>query len=122
MGLRFVVYRPVPGASQRRRVDILLCGPRIAVFVDGCFWYFCPDRAHLSKTNTTWWRRKFRGIARRDRDTDSRLTSAGWLVFRVSEHEDPFQTAQRIKRRGQDRLRLKGDSAHIPGRLDPPRT
>jgi DNA mismatch endonuclease Vsr len=67
-GLRFVVDRPVPGGNRRRRVDILLRGARVAVFVDGCFWHSCPDHSHLPKTNTSWWRLKFRGIARRDRE------------------------------------------------------
>jgi DNA mismatch endonuclease (patch repair protein) len=69
-GLRFVVDRPVPGGNRRRRVDILLRGARIAVFVDGCFWHSCPEHNHLPKTSTNWWRLKFRGIARRDRDTE----------------------------------------------------
>jgi DNA mismatch endonuclease Vsr len=41
--LRFVVDRPVPGGNRRRRVDILLRGARVAVFVDGCFWHSCPE-------------------------------------------------------------------------------
>src|SRR5689334_5057892 len=64
-GLRFVVDGPVPGGNRRRRVDILLGGARIAVFVDGCFWHACPEHCHLPKTNTSWWRLKFRGIVRR---------------------------------------------------------
>ena len=57
----------VPGGNRRRRVDILLRRARIAVFVDGCFWHSCPEHCHLPKTNTSWWRLKFRGIVRRDR-------------------------------------------------------
>jgi DNA mismatch endonuclease (patch repair protein) len=85
-GLRFVVDRPVPGCNRRRRADVLLRGARIAVFVDGCFWHSCPEHAHLPKTNTSWWRLKFRGIARRDRDTD-----------RIWEHEDPVEAAAAIE-------------------------
>ncbi|WP_246122061.1 very short patch repair endonuclease [Pseudonocardia cypriaca] len=96
-GLRFVVDRPVPGGNRRRRVDILLRGARVAVFVDGCFWHSCPDHSHLPKTNTSWWRLKFRGIARRDRDTDTQLATAGWPAVRVWEHEDPVEAAQGIE-------------------------
>ncbi len=28
----------------------------------------CPVHSHLPKTNTSWWRLKFRGIAHRDPD------------------------------------------------------
>jgi hypothetical protein len=85
--LRFVVDRPVPGGNRRRRVDILLRGARVAGFVDGCFWHSCPEHSHLPKTNTSWRRLKFRGIARRDRDTDTELAAAGWLAVRIWEHE-----------------------------------
>ncbi|MGW5053706.1 very short patch repair endonuclease [Actinokineospora sp. NPDC004072] len=97
VGLRFVVDRAVPGGDRRRRVDILLRGPRIAVFVDGCFWHSCPDHAHLPKSNTAWWRRKLRGVVRRDRDTDQMLAAAGWVVVRVWEHVDPERAAEQIK-------------------------
>ncbi|NUT97240.1 MAG: DNA mismatch endonuclease Vsr [Saccharothrix sp.] len=96
-GLRFVVDRAPRGTNRRRRVDIVLRGPRIAVFVDGCFWHSCPAHAHLPKANREWWRLKLRGIGLRDRDTDARLAEAGWLVVRVWEHEDPHEAAERIK-------------------------
>jgi DNA mismatch endonuclease (patch repair protein) len=102
-GLRFVVDRPVPGGNRCRRVDILLRGARIAVFVGGCFWHSCPDHSRLPKTNTSWWRPKFRGIARRDRDTDTQLAAAGWLAVRVPEHEDPVEAAQAIDQLVRDR-------------------
>ncbi|MFI5611908.1 very short patch repair endonuclease [Amycolatopsis sp. NPDC051903] len=95
-GLRFVVDRPVPGGNRRRRVDILLRGARIAVFVDGCFWHSCPEHGHLPRANRSWWRLKFRGVARRDRDTDQVLAQAGWLVFRVWEHDHPIEIADRL--------------------------
>jgi len=115
-GLRFVVDRPVPGGDRRRRVDILLRGARVAVFVDGCFWHSCPEHSHLPRTNTSWWRRKFRGIARRDRDTDARLAAAGWLVVRVWEHEDPDDAAESI-----DRIVRHRAGAHGPRRPHPDR-
>jgi DNA mismatch endonuclease, patch repair protein len=96
-GLRFVVDRPVPGCSRRRRAEVPLRGAEIAVFVDGCFWHSCPEHSHLPKTNTNWWRLKFRGIARRDRDTDEQITAAGWLVVRVWEHQDADVAARAIE-------------------------
>ncbi|WNV83746.1 very short patch repair endonuclease [Umezawaea sp. Da 62-37] len=92
-GLRFVVDRAPSGTNRRRRVDVLLRGPRIALFVDGCFWHSCPEHAHLPKANRSWWRLKLRGVVLRDRDTDVQLAAAGWLVVRVWEHEDPETAA-----------------------------
>ncbi|AXX28973.1 Very-short-patch mismatch repair endonuclease (G-T specific) [Actinosynnema pretiosum subsp. pretiosum] len=97
LGLRFVVDRAPPRTDRRRRVDILLRGARIALFVDGCFWHSCPVHGQLPRANRTWWRLKLRGIVLRDRDTDARLTAAGWLVVRVWEHEDPVEAAERLR-------------------------
>jgi DNA mismatch endonuclease (patch repair protein) len=123
-GLRFVVDRPVPGGDRRRRVDILLRGVQIAVFVDGCFWHACPEHSHLPKTNTSWWRLKFPSIAGRDRDTDVGLGAAGWLAVRIWEHEDPVEAARTIEQLVRDRAGPRSNRARtdegIPGggRLD----
>jgi DNA mismatch endonuclease (patch repair protein) len=95
-GLRYLVDVAPPGTNRRRRVDVLLRGARIALFVDGCFWHSCPEHGQLPKANREWWRVKLRGVVVRDRDTDAQLTSAGWLVVRIWEHEDPDDVADRI--------------------------
>jgi DNA mismatch endonuclease (patch repair protein) len=127
-GLRFVVDRPVPGGNRRRRADILLRGAQVAVFVDGCFWHSCPDHSHLPRTNTSWWRLKFRGIARRDRDTDTELAAAGWLAVRIWEHEDPDKAAELIDQLVRDRTAEKQPclarvhrGGWVPAGLEPPR-
>jgi DNA mismatch endonuclease, patch repair protein len=102
-GMRFLVDVSPPGTNRRRRVDVLLRGARIAVFVDGCFWHSCPEHGRVPKTNSDWWRRKLEGVVRRDRDTDAELASAGWLVVRVWEHEDPEAAADRIAQLSRDR-------------------
>jgi DNA mismatch endonuclease (patch repair protein) len=85
-----------PGTDRRRRVDVLLRGARIALFVDGCFWHSCPEHGQVPKANREWWEVKLRGVVVRDRDTDVRLAAAGWLVVRVWEHEDPEEVADRV--------------------------
>jgi DNA mismatch endonuclease, patch repair protein len=82
-GLRYLVDVAPPGTNRRRRVDVLLRGARIALFVDGCFWHSCPEHGQLPKANREWWRVKLNGVVVRDRDTDAQLTSAGWVVVRV---------------------------------------
>jgi DNA mismatch endonuclease (patch repair protein) len=57
------------------------------------------EHRHLPKTNTSWWRLKFR----RARDTDAQLASAGWLAVRVWEHEDPVEAAREIEQLVRDR-------------------
>jgi DNA mismatch endonuclease (patch repair protein) len=95
-GLRYRVHRrPLKGV--RREADILFGPVKVAVFVDGCFWHGCPQHATWPKANADFWRTKIEGNRRRDRDTDERLASAGWLAVRVWEHEDPLQAAARVR-------------------------
>jgi DNA mismatch endonuclease (patch repair protein) len=97
MGFRYSIdAAPLP--SLRRRADILFRRERVAVFVDGCFWHGCPRHKTLPKTNADWWRAKLSANIRRDRDTDSRLRAASWLVVRVWAHEAPDRAAHRVQR------------------------
>lgn len=95
-GLRYLVDVAPPGTNRRRRVDVLLRGARIALFVDGCFWHSCPVHGQLPKANREWWRVKLHGVVVRDLDTNTELTAAGWLVVRAWEHDDPDEVADRI--------------------------
>jgi DNA mismatch endonuclease (patch repair protein) len=95
-GLRFRVNRrPVRGIPTI--ADLVFAGPKVAVFVDGCFWHGCPDHASWPKSNGSWWRAKIDLTRRRDAAASASLTRAGWLVVRVWEHEDPVVAAARVE-------------------------
>jgi DNA mismatch endonuclease, patch repair protein len=94
-GLRYRV--DVPAVKGRRRADLVFIGPRVAVFVDGCFWHRCPVHATAPKANADWWSAKLGANERRDRDTDRVLGEAGWRVIRVWEHEDPMRAADIVQ-------------------------
>jgi DNA mismatch endonuclease (patch repair protein) len=66
------------------------------VFVDGCFWHCCPLHESYPKNNAAWWRAKLAANVERDRDTDPRLTEAGWAVVRGWEHEAADAIAMRV--------------------------
>lgn len=101
-GLRYRVdHKILPGL--RRRADLAFLGPRVAVFVDGCFWHRCPQHATSPKSNRAWWDDKLTRNVMRDRDTDERLRDAGWVVVRVWEHEDPGSAADRVEHAVRDR-------------------
>jgi DNA mismatch endonuclease (patch repair protein) len=94
-GLRYRIQ--VPLLSKPRRVaDVVFSRPRVAIFVDGCFWHGCPIHATWPKTNADFWRAKIVANQERDRDTDERLLAKGWKVVRVWAHEPPEQAARRI--------------------------
>jgi DNA mismatch endonuclease (patch repair protein) len=82
-GLRFRLHRRVEGIM----VDIVFPTPRVAVFVDGCFWHGCPQHATLPKTNQKYWLPKLAENRERDRRQTLKIEAAGWRVFRVWEHD-----------------------------------
>jgi DNA mismatch endonuclease (patch repair protein) len=95
-GWRFRLGIQVPGVP-RRTIDIALVTPKVAVFVDGCFWHACPDHGTAPRANGEWWSAKLERNVWRDRDTDANLQAAGWRVVRVWEHEQPSDAADRVE-------------------------
>jgi DNA mismatch endonuclease (patch repair protein) len=104
-GLRYLVDAKLPIPGARRRCDLMFRGPRVAVFVDSCFWHVCPKHATWPKANAQWWEAKLLRNQERDRDTDRRLREAGYRVVRVWEHEDPDRAAAKIERLVRSRRR-----------------
>lgn len=96
LGLRYRVdARPLPDLN--RRADLVFRGAKIAVFVDGCYWHGCPRHGTWPATNSEYWSSKIRRNVARDRDTDERLISQGWLPLRFWEHDDPDMAAVSIR-------------------------
>lgn len=95
-GARFFVDR-APISGLRRRADLVFPRLRVAVYVDGCFWHRCPEHATDPKRNADWWADKLAGNVARDRRTDTELTTEGWQVVRVWEHENAEAAADRVQ-------------------------
>ena len=93
-GLRFRLHRRVEGII----VDIVFPGPKVAVFVDGCFWHGCPEHATFPKSNQSYWLPKLAENKKRDKRQSNLLRESGWIVIRVWEHEDPKVAAKKITR------------------------
>jgi DNA mismatch endonuclease (patch repair protein) len=94
-GKRFQVDAPITAPGRRPiRPDLVFVRPRVAVFVDGCFWHGCPihgvRRAH---SPPTYWNRKIARNRERDREQTTVLENEGWVVVRFWEHEDPVVIA-----------------------------
>lgn len=95
-GRRFFVDRPV-SSRCRARPDLVFPRARIAVFVDGCFWHFCEEHAHLPKANADLWRRKLLANRQRDAQNQAILVSEGWRVLRFWEHDDFTSAAAAVE-------------------------
>lgn len=94
LGFRYRLHVPVL-TKPRRVADVVFAGPRVAVFVDDCFWHGCPTHAKWPKQNAEFWRAKILVNQQRD-DTYARLGAEGWKVVRVWAHEPPHEAASRI--------------------------
>jgi DNA mismatch endonuclease (patch repair protein) len=103
-GLRFRIHQRVL-PDLRREADIVFRKERVAVFVDGCFWHWCPRHGTLPRANADWWVAKLQANRDRDLDTIRRLRGAGWRAIRVWEHEDPAKAASRIAKHVRARRR-----------------
>lgn len=82
-GLRFRLHRrDLPGVP-----DIVLTSCRAVIFVHGCFWHQhnrCENAA-MPRTNTEYWRTKFRRNRDRDKRHREQLVRDGWRVIVIWE-------------------------------------
>jgi DNA mismatch endonuclease (patch repair protein) len=86
-----------PLKGLRRRADVVFRGPKVAVYVDGCFWHGCPEHGKRNhRANADFWSEKIARNQSRDRHTDQLLVEAGWLVVRAWEHDDPEAVALQV--------------------------
>ncbi|MFJ7048852.1 very short patch repair endonuclease [Streptomyces sp. NPDC101112] len=107
-GLRYrVAARPLP--DLRRTADMVFRPTKVAVFIDGCYWHGCPEHYVSPKTNPGYWSEKVARNIARDRDTDQRLTEAGWHVLRFWEHKPIEETAAEIVRTVEARRKPSSD-------------
>jgi len=97
-GLRFRVDHPIRVADARPiRPDIVFTRQRIAIFIDGCYWHGCPQHGRrVSGKNTAYWGPKIARNQERDQEHNALLGSAGWIVLRVWEHEDPAMVSATV--------------------------
>jgi DNA mismatch endonuclease, patch repair protein len=78
LGLRYRLHvRSLPGSP-----DIVFVGPRVAVFVHGCYWHRHEGcrLATTPKSNAGFWQGKFRDNVARDRHAVKQLEADGWAV------------------------------------------
>lgn len=98
-GLRYRLHARTPAG----RPDLVFWGPRVAVFVDGCFWHGCPDHYVRPRSSAGFWADKLAANVRRDRKQTRKLEALGWRVCRVWEHE-VFEHPERLVSRIQSAL------------------
>lgn len=56
--------------ARKTRPDFVFQKPKVAVFVDGCFWHCCPVHGTKPASRTDFWLPKLENNRRRDRRQD----------------------------------------------------
>jgi len=96
-GLRYRKNPSVRTSVGVVRPDLAFPGPKVAVFVDGCFWHSCPTHGNTPGTNRDYWEPKLRRNRERDRRVTDALIADGWVVVRVWEHESLESAATAVE-------------------------
>ena len=65
--------------------DMVFSNPKVAIFVDGCFWHKCPRHYTKPKSNGEFWEKKILANISRDKIVNAQLKSEGWKVVRIWE-------------------------------------
>jgi len=83
-GLRYRKhYSKLPG-----KPDIAFPGRRLAIFIHGCFWHrHSCERSFFPKSNSAFWRAKFKKTIQRDESNEVLIESKGWKVLTLWECE-----------------------------------
>lgn len=92
MGLRFRKDFIIKIEGRNCRPDIVFTKAKLIIFIDGCFWHFCPKHGHIPKSNIHYWEPKLNKNKERDKSDTQLLTEHGWTVLRIWEHV-PIQEA-----------------------------
>lgn len=95
-GMRYRVNMR-PERDIRRTADMVFSGPRVAVFIDGCFWHGCKAHYTRPTSNAAYWSQKVERNRQRDFETNILLRQHGWTILRFWEHEDPVAVADAIE-------------------------
>ena len=67
--------------------DFVFPKPRVAIFVDGCFWHGCPKHGRKPDSNRGYWLPKLARNRARDKRVTRQLRNLGWTVLRIWHHE-----------------------------------
>lgn len=95
LGLRYRIQVTV-STKPRRVADVTFGGPRVAVFVDGCFWHGCPEHFRRPQTRQKFWDAKITRNQARDAAVTKALRKVGWRVLRLWEHELAVRHEKRL--------------------------
>jgi DNA mismatch endonuclease (patch repair protein) len=107
-GIRYVTHF---GPS---RIDVAIPSLKVAIFLDSCFWHYCPNHGVLPKTRRTYWIGKLTGNRARDTRVTAGLRAEGWTVWRIWSHELELDNDAVVERVCESILRHRTDVRRAP--------
>lgn len=67
--------------------DFVFRTSKVAVFIDGCFWHFCPRHGRFPSSRRSYWRKKILRNVERAKEVNCFLRRQRWKVLRIWECE-----------------------------------
>lgn len=67
--------------------DVAIKKYKIVIFVDSCFWHFCPQHGTIPKSNFEFWKKKLEANRARDSKVTNYYINKNWTIIRIWEHE-----------------------------------
>ncbi|MDZ5781893.1 very short patch repair endonuclease [Marinococcus luteus] len=67
--------------------DISIKKYKVVIFIDSCFWHFCPIHGRYPKKNLEYWVPKLDKNIKRDKEVTDHYVENGWNILRIWEHE-----------------------------------
>lgn len=74
-------------SGQFGKPDIVLSKYKAVIFIDSCFWHFCPIHGELPENNPDFWKNKLEANKKRDEKVNDHYKKLDWKIIRVWEHE-----------------------------------
>ena len=60
--------------------DIAIKKYKVVIFIDSCFWHFCPVHGRMPKTNIEFWKKKLERNQERDKEHTKFSLQKGWHI------------------------------------------
>lgn len=67
--------------------DISIKKYKVVIFIDSCFWHFCPFHGKMPKSNVDFWVKKLERNQERDLEITKYYIDENWHILRIWEHE-----------------------------------
>lgn len=74
-------------AKYYGKPDIVMPKYKTVIFVDSCFWHYCPKHHSIPTTRKEFWQKKIESNRKRDNNVNSYYKKANLQVIRIWEHE-----------------------------------